>query len=626
MHSAITVDREEQSPQAAQLGKVIMVRQLWGLVAALVVLFTASDVRAAAVTFGPPFALNTDAATDTQNDGAVQIATDGAGHWVAVWVANKLATMGNTAETDIFVARSSDDGATWTALSPLNTNAATDTGDDRDPALATDRSGNWLVVWSAHNFLGNDPDIVVARSTDNGVTWSDPAPVNSDTATDLNRFDERPWLATDRQGQWVAVWEAYRVSPNTDYDIMVARSADAGVTWTAPAFLNNDFATDTRTDWQARITTDGAGHWVTVWRGDDNLRGPYGQDGDIYVARSSDGGATWSDPAPLNTDAAIDQWTDAEPQVATDGVGHWVAIWNATFGIKVARSTDAGLTWTDPLSIDGASDLFPDLATDASGTWLAVWHTITPGSYYDISVSSSTDNGATWTPAGVISNPIGFNAQPHVATDGAGHWVAVWASDDPLGGSGVDRDILTATGITTTAADACTSTPAVGCWAPDGAGAALLQVSNPTGSSGDSVLWKSKTSVASSPSTGAYSLCLYGGSNARLFSSTAPGGATCDGSSCWRPMGTSGLKYKNRARTPDGVDSILLKGGSDGKLKIVLRAKGANLSNLAPLPMPPLTLPVQLQLQGPSGWCWGASYAGTRVMRNAAGHFVARSE
>lgn len=591
-----------------------MVRQLPGLVAVLSVLFAASDLRAASVTFGPPFALNTDAATDTKNDGEAQIATDGAGHWVAVWVANKY----------ILVARSSDDGATWTAPAPLNTNAATDTG---DLAIATDRSGNWLVLWSAHDFLGNDPDIVVARSTDNGATWSAPAPVNTDAATDGNRFDERPWLATDRQGQWVAVWQAYRVSPNTDYDIMVARSADAGVTWTAPAFLNNDFATDTRTDWQARITTDGAGHWVAVWRGDDYLRGPYGQDGDIYVARSSDSGATWSDPAPLNTDAATDPWTDAEPQVTTDGAGHWVAIWNATFGVKVARSTDAGLTWTDPLSIDGASDFFPDLATDAAGTWLAVWHTVTQASYYDISISSSTDNGATWTPAGVISNPIGFNAQPHVATDGGGHWVVVWASDDPLGGSGIDRDILAATGVATSAAGACTAAPAAGCWAPDGAGAASLQVTNATGSSGDSVLWKSSTSLPSSPSPGAYSLCLYDGSGALLFGSTAPGGGLCDGSPCWRPMGTSGLKYKNRARTPDGIDSILMKGSSDGRLRIVLRAKGANLSNRSPaLPMPPLALPLQLQFQQAGGACWEAGYTGARVMRNGAGRFVARSD
>jgi Neuraminidase (sialidase) len=106
------------------------------------------------------------------------------------------------------------------------------------------------VVWSSKNDLGgadgNDPDIVAARSTDNGATWSAPAPVNTDAATDQSRFDQRPWVATDGHGQWIAVWESFATS--TDMDIMFARSTDAGATWSAPAFLNNDFASDTRVE------------------------------------------------------------------------------------------------------------------------------------------------------------------------------------------------------------------------------------------------------------------------------------------------------------------------------------------------------------------------------------------
>src|SRR5262245_45264368 len=113
-----------------------MARQLREWAVGIVLLFAAPAVG---VTFGPPGALNSDAATDTQEDGAAQIATDGAGHWVAVWVANKRVGS-NLSERDLFVARSSDDGATWTDIAPLNTNAAVDTGNDIDPSIATDRA------------------------------------------------------------------------------------------------------------------------------------------------------------------------------------------------------------------------------------------------------------------------------------------------------------------------------------------------------------------------------------------------------------------------------------------------------------------------------------------------------
>lgn len=58
----------------------------------------ASMVYAGPVTFGPRYAVTTDAATDTQQDQAAAIAADGAGHVVAVWVANKLPRTGSTSE------------------------------------------------------------------------------------------------------------------------------------------------------------------------------------------------------------------------------------------------------------------------------------------------------------------------------------------------------------------------------------------------------------------------------------------------------------------------------------------------------------------------------------------------
>jgi len=93
---------------------------------------------------------------------------DGRGNWVMVWHGKSAAAP----DYDIYVSSSLDNGATWTPAKPLNTNAGSDSGNDEYPRLATDKQGNWVVVWHSRGVFGTDYDILVSRSTDNGVTWS----------------------------------------------------------------------------------------------------------------------------------------------------------------------------------------------------------------------------------------------------------------------------------------------------------------------------------------------------------------------------------------------------------------------------------------------------------------------
>ncbi|MFH0793093.1 MAG: hypothetical protein V2A74_03575, partial [bacterium] len=60
----------------------------------------------AAFGFGPPAALNSNAATDSSYDQSPQVTTDGAGNWVAVWSSDN--SLGGTIgpDFDILVARS----------------------------------------------------------------------------------------------------------------------------------------------------------------------------------------------------------------------------------------------------------------------------------------------------------------------------------------------------------------------------------------------------------------------------------------------------------------------------------------------------------------------------------------
>jgi hypothetical protein len=80
----------------------------------------------------------------------------------------------------------------------------------------------------------------------------------------------------------------------------------------------------------------------------------------------------------------------------------------------------------------------------------------------------------------------------------------------------------------------------------------------------------------------AYTLCVYDGTNALVGTYTVDrAGDTCGTDPCWKglgkPAGAKGFKYKDKARTSNGIQLVLLKSGDAGKSKVVVKGKGPNL-------------------------------------------------
>lgn len=429
-----------------------------------------------------PQAVGSNATTDTGDDSYPDLATDGAGNWVAVWQSNDSLSGTIGTDFDILTSRSGDDGATWTAPVPLNGNAAIDTGADHVPDICTDGAGLWIAAWHSTDSLGGvigvDVDILVVRSTDNGATWTLPVPLNSNAAID-GEHDYVPKFATNRSGRWVAVWSAYYdVNSTYDRDIFVSRSTD-GESWTPQAPLNANATMDSGEDFNPQIATDDAGNWIAVWESSDSLGNTTGTDYDILVSRSTSDGLTWTAPVPLHQFAASDSATDIEPYVATDRDGTWIAVWRSSesfggvlgndYDILASRSIDNGATWTAPLPVnsfaatDNSTEFHPQLVNDGAGLWVAMYpssNTLsgTIGFDLDVLVSRSTDNGASWSPAMVLNTNATTDSStdeyPKLITDGNANWIAVWRSNDTLGGTiGSDYDILFAR-ATDTDADA----------------------------------------------------------------------------------------------------------------------------------------------------------------------------
>ncbi len=426
------------------------------------------------VPISDPRPVNTNASVDNGLDLAPSIATDGQGNWIAVWTSTNSAS-GVPGDSDIFFARSIDNGENWSVPSPLNTNANTDSGIDSNPRIATDRLGHWVVVWHSSDTLGGtiggEFNILVSRSSNNGANWSPPAALNSNSTVRPYR-DVSAHIAADGVGHWIAVWMSNDPLGTTgiDFDIFFARSIDNGEHWSPAAPLNaNAGANGVVDEGEPFVAMNSQGIAVAAWSSKDTLGSTIGTDLDILVARSLDGGLNWSVPIPLNTNASFDAIRDSSPSLALDDQGHCAAVWssrarpgfpdNGNSYILTARSLDNGANWSFPAVLNAnasgisGTELSPRIITDGRGRWVVAWTNdlifVTANSDADLLIVESDDDGANWTFPGVLNTNAGQDDGGDnfvdLATDDAGNWVAVWSSNDSLGGTiGIDPDCLSA--------------------------------------------------------------------------------------------------------------------------------------------------------------------------------------
>lgn len=164
----------------------------------------------------------------------------------------------------VVYARSEDAGRTWSEPKTL-VNLGNAVTTEAAPDIASDGRGRWYIVYNASldvAGLGTDDDLFISTSTNNGVSWTTPAPLDP-SATDDVEDDSVPRIGTDRRGTWLIVWRRGKLLVS-DYDIYYSYSGDYGVTWSVPAPLNTNAATDSGRDDHpvVRPTNEGGGSWL----------------------------------------------------------------------------------------------------------------------------------------------------------------------------------------------------------------------------------------------------------------------------------------------------------------------------------------------------------------------------
>jgi len=177
----------------------------------------------------------------------------------------------------------------------------------------------------------------------------------------------------------------------------------------------------------------------------------------------------------------------------------------------------------------------------------------------------------------------------------------------------------------------CIAAPRAGCLVPSAPFKAKLTLKNRPEDARDGLTWKwlvgeeTSTEDFGDPlSIDDYTLCVYDESDteaAILLSATAPAGGACRKKPCWK-LATSSPRYRDRDRTPDGLDLIVPRAGAVGKAKIIVKGKGENLR----LPALPLSLPIRVQLHAGTGTCWEATYSAKQFQTNTPTDFRGRAD
>ncbi|HTM24379.1 MAG TPA: hypothetical protein VL225_04245 [Vicinamibacterales bacterium] len=151
--------------------------------------------------------------------------------------------------------------------------------------------------------------------------------------------------------------------------------------------------------------------------------------------------AVWrANEPPAETAVATDVCFCCKTAIATRGVDVYVA-WRHLFpggvrDIAVARSTDGGLTFSSPVRVsadnwklDACPDDGPAMALDPDGTLHVVWPTLVGvgrDAHIAIFGAESRDGGATFTPRVRVSDPAAAASHPRIATSAAGTEAIVW--------------------------------------------------------------------------------------------------------------------------------------------------------------------------------------------------------
>jgi len=316
----------------------------------------------------------------------------------------------------VFVASSKDRGRSFSEPAVVTPEPlALDTGPDSRPKIAVDRAGRVIVAFATRDKKFNGR-VFVSTSSDKGKSFAAPVPITA--SEESQRFET---LALDADGGVFSAWIDKRNRVAGQEKGEAAKGAALAFAWSDDhgAHFSEAVIAQDHTCECCRIAIGfaGPGRPVVMFR---NIFDGSVRDHAIvtFVDRDT--------PGPLRRVSEDDWAIDACPHhgpslaVAKDGAYHvaWFTKGRARQGLFYARSSDAGASFSEPLSIGDPEKApgRPSLLALGRKVFLA-WKEF-DGVETSIMVMTSQDGGKRWTAPRSIATTAEDSDHPILVGDG----------------------------------------------------------------------------------------------------------------------------------------------------------------------------------------------------------------
>lgn len=261
------------------------------------------------------------------------------------------------------------------------------------PSVSMSGDGSRIVM-SWQGDVGANTVIQTSYSDDKGTTWSAPTTASS---ANLDWASSKVVISQDGSHAFT-IFRSDIGSPSV---VKVAASSNGGASWAAPVSLSTIGVSSSG----PQIVTSSDGMQVTaMWYA------TIGASTAIQTSSSADGGATWTGVKTLTEAGSDNDFNYVRPLVAsTDGKNVLIA-WDATIGalhkVYVARTTDGGVTWSSPILVSSVlgGGSYSSIAASADGSTALVAYSQLVNGKFLTTANVSTDFGATWSAPTTISS------------------------------------------------------------------------------------------------------------------------------------------------------------------------------------------------------------------------------
>lgn len=287
-------------------------------------------------------------------------------------------------ENGVFISKTTDNGNTWKTHIPIIVHLGLQTPDstfedkyyisiDNSPVSPYYR--HLYVPWKRVTPRDSATQIVIAKSTDQGETWSEPVPVSyrlPNTSEDTTYGQSFPLATTGPNGEVYVVW-----NHGIEHGVGFCYSDDGGRSFSEPKIIQrynifgitrflegqgwrHSVKEKVRAETYPSIVSDltngpRRGWLYLTWAG-DNIP-------NIYFSKSTDKGKTWSVPKIIHSDTTNDQfwqWISLDPKSGDIAVMYLDSRDdpnNLLVETYVSYSSDGGENWIDRKVSDLSGDL-----------------------------------------------------------------------------------------------------------------------------------------------------------------------------------------------------------------------------------------------------------------------------